>query len=263
MNSPRRSPRNASKGSENAVADKENRPAATHDNVDDLFESPTFNFGMPTTPTPKRRTPRGGTTLERRLSLPFCSPTANRGKGPASSVSPSKQEKNKERNPTLETTTSPNGSIRSKNGFPVMDNIVLDIFDPWESIPPQNDLYMPFEDWTPPPDLDAQEFSIERETSWDVDQSATSPHGETGSRQVPGAHTMTADDEAMINAILCDPEVHKTAMRESEMGTLFGRDPTNFVSDHTNAEHTLEEPVHTSNGSNPNEAEAQVAASSA
>ncbi|KAF4977186.1 hypothetical protein F66182_17418, partial [Fusarium sp. NRRL 66182] len=85
LNSARRSPRVASRGSEKMVAEKENTPAATSRNLDDLFESPSFDFNLRNTPTPKRRTPRSN---ERRLSLPFCSPSASRTKHSATGVSP-------------------------------------------------------------------------------------------------------------------------------------------------------------------------------
>jgi hypothetical protein len=173
LNSPRRSPRVASRGSEKPVADKENKPSATNHNLDDLFESPPFDFTLRTTPTPKRRTPR---TNERRLSLPFCSPSTSKARNATATRSPSTAKSGEPRS-ISEKGASPNGTTRDKNTFPVDDNL----FDPWQSLP-QSDMYIPFSDWSP-----------------------TAVNG--GSMlQFPDGFN---DDEALINAILSESELHK------------------------------------------------------
>lgn len=167
LNSPRRSPRAGSRGSEKAVADKENSPSATNNNLDDLFENPSFDFTLRTTPTPKRRTPRSN---ERRLSLPFCSPSANKVKITKATFSPSPSKSRQAMS-----------SMGDKNAFPSVDDIVLDgLFDPWQSLPP-SDMYIPFSDWSP-----------------------TAENG--GSMlQLPSGF----NDEALINAVLSESELQK------------------------------------------------------
>ncbi|TQB75336.1 hypothetical protein MPDQ_003313 [Monascus purpureus] len=79
-NSPRRSPRIASRESDKpGPQDKENHVPATYDGLDDLFENPEFEFELPSSPTPRRRNVRPGNLLsEKRLSLPCNLPSAGR-----------------------------------------------------------------------------------------------------------------------------------------------------------------------------------------
>lgn len=167
MNSPRRSPRVASRGSEKTVADKENASPAADRSLDDLFNSPSFDFTIPTTPTPKRRTPRS----DRRLSLPYCSPTANRSKNSAIVLSPNTQDKSR---------TPRAGS--EKDVFSGVGDIVLeDLFESWQTLP--SDTYNPFSDW--------------------------SPSHESGNAGLQlGGHYN--DDAAIIHAILSDAEMQKS-----------------------------------------------------
>ncbi|KJK68511.1 hypothetical protein P875_00075953 [Aspergillus parasiticus SU-1] len=72
LNSPRRSPRVASHESAKQRQDKEN---GTSD-LDCLFESPSFELDLPTSPTPRRRNPRTGVLGEKSLSLPGHSPSS-------------------------------------------------------------------------------------------------------------------------------------------------------------------------------------------
>ncbi|QKX58371.1 uncharacterized protein TRUGW13939_05493 [Talaromyces rugulosus] len=167
MNSPRRSPRVASRGSEKTVADKENTSSAADRNLDDLFNSPSFDFTIPTTPTPKRRTPRS----DRRLSLPYCSPTANRNKNVAIVLSPNTQDKNR---------TPRAGS--EKDAFSGVGDIALeDLFDSWQTLP--SDTYNPFSDWSP-------------------------SHENSNTGLQLGGHYN--DDAAIIHAILSDAEMQKS-----------------------------------------------------
>lgn len=177
LNSPRRSPRVASRGSEKTVADKENTPAATNRNLDDLFESPSFGFNFRNTPTPKRRTPRSS---ERRLSLPFCSPSANKTKH--STIGPSPNTPRSRQMRSSSGKDSADGNIETRSPFPSVDDLVLDsLFDPWQSLPP-SDMYMPFSDWSPTAD------------------------NNNSMLQFPSNFN---DDDALINAVLAESELGK------------------------------------------------------
>lgn len=77
MNSPRRSPRIAS-NSEKRPRDKENLGPSAESDLDCLFEGPGFEFDLPTSPTPKRRNTRANVMGEKRLALPYNSPTASK-----------------------------------------------------------------------------------------------------------------------------------------------------------------------------------------
>lgn len=83
-NSPRRSPRARGYLADKQSQDKENH--APSDDIDCLFESPSFDFDLPTSPTPRRRNARAGTT--EKLSLPTQSPMSLRKDG--SDLSPTK-----------------------------------------------------------------------------------------------------------------------------------------------------------------------------
>lgn len=191
LNSARRSPRVASRGSEKMVAEKENTPAATSRNLDDLFESPSFDFNLRNTPTPKRRTPRSN---ERRLSLPFCSPSASRTKHSATGVSPNTPRSRQIRS-SSDRDTSSDGTGENRSAFPSVDDIVLDsLFDPWQSLP-QSDMYMPFSDWSPSAD------------------------NNNSMLQFPSNFN---DDEDLINAVLAESELGKSA----DMGVSFTENGT-------------------------------------
>lgn len=180
LNSPRRSPRVASRGSEKTVADKENTPAATNRNLDDLFGSPSFDFNLRNTPTPKRRTPRSN---ERRLSLPFCSPSASKTKHSTTGLSPNTPRSRQTRSSSGKH-SSTDDNIEHRSAFPSVDDIVLDsLFDPWQSLP-QSDIYIPFSDWSP---------TAENNNSM---------------LQFPSNFH---DDEALINAVLAESELEETA----------------------------------------------------
>lgn len=76
--SPRRSPRIATT-KEKRTPSKENRaPTSQSNNLDCLFEGPSLDFNIATSPTPRRRNNRA--VHERRLSLPSESPSSSRHK---------------------------------------------------------------------------------------------------------------------------------------------------------------------------------------
>lgn len=91
LNSPRRSPRIASRESDKRPQDKENGGGSGNADLDRLFESPSFDFDLPTSPTPRRRNPRAGVLSEKRLSLPYNSPSSSKTrKALGSDLSPTK-----------------------------------------------------------------------------------------------------------------------------------------------------------------------------
>ncbi|KAI9043474.1 putative GATA transcription factor (Ams2) [Aspergillus affinis] len=91
LNSPRRSPRIASRESDKRSQDKENGGGSNSANLDRLFESPSFGFDLPTSPTPRRRNPRAGVLSEKRLSLPYNSPSSSKARRDiGSDLSPTK-----------------------------------------------------------------------------------------------------------------------------------------------------------------------------
>lgn len=87
-NSPRRSPRTATREATKQSQDKENRARSAH-NLDSLFESPSFDFDLPTSPTPRRRNTRASALIEKRASLPTQSPASNARKD-SSDMTPTK-----------------------------------------------------------------------------------------------------------------------------------------------------------------------------
>ncbi|OKL58310.1 hypothetical protein UA08_06546 [Talaromyces atroroseus] len=144
--------------------------------LDDLFESPSFEFTVRNASTPKRRTPRSN---QRRLSLPFCSPSTSRTKNASSVRSPNTAKSGEPRSASRKE-ASFGGTAGDKNAFTGVDD---NLFDPWQSLP-QSDMYMPFSSWSP-----------------------TAVNG--GSLlQFPDGFN---DDEALINAILSESELHKEA----------------------------------------------------
>lgn len=80
LNSPRRSPRIASRDSDKRPQDKENGGSSNAPDLDRLFQSPSFDFDLPTSPTPRRRNPRAGVLSEKRLSLPYISPSSSKAR---------------------------------------------------------------------------------------------------------------------------------------------------------------------------------------
>ncbi|KAG2416387.1 hypothetical protein HFD88_007602 [Aspergillus terreus] len=140
MNSPRRSPRIASRD-DKRPQDKENGGVS---DIDRLFESPTFEFDLPTSPTPRRRNPRAG---EKRLSLPCNSPSASRTRADFYSdssptkltaqrlqrvqSSPGTPRHNKTpKNPRSQMSQLPSlpEDAFSTDAFGSMDNMIVDIF---------------------------------------------------------------------------------------------------------------------------------------
>jgi hypothetical protein len=232
-NSPRRSPRIASRGSEKAAQDKENRVPAAHDNLDDLFEGP-FDMEPPTTPTPKRRSPREGAATERRLSLPFTSPTARKGKD-ANHQTPSRLA---QRTQGTSPAVTPRGrndehsiaELASLGDTPrtrEMMNGIMDIFD--DDITQTNSMYnfepskSPSGNWV---DWEPSDYVSPIESEIEANGNTQQQHGEGNS-----VLNSTAHDEDLIRAILSDPDIHNGDIHVSEFDSLlFGDDPSGMDS---------------------------------
>ncbi|KAL1966850.1 hypothetical protein VTN77DRAFT_3815 [Rasamsonia byssochlamydoides] len=289
-NSPRRSPRITSRGSEKTAQEKENQAPATHDSLDDLFESTNFEFEPPATPTPKRRTPRAGTTTERRLSLPFSSPTARKGKDGNTDLTPARlaMEKLQRAQETVSEPTTPRRKndkhdipeLPSIGGTPrsatqeMMNGIMMDIFNE-NSASGQPDSLYNFEppkcpsgnwaDWEPSDYVSPIESDAEDNNARHRHQNQ---HGEGHSNDCNS--TEHDDSEAIIKALLSDPDVQKANMRASDFDSLLfgggcsGLDSNGFGSDNGNSGLTgLGVTSSTSNSnSNQKEGEAEPSTSS-
>lgn len=206
--SPRRSPRIASRGDKPPQA-KENQTSTPHDDIDGLFESPSMDFDLPASPTPRRRNPRVNAAHERRHSLPCNSPTANRRKEANPTATP-KQLTAERLQRVQESRENPRSTPRqhrtpNKHGiaslpdeglhseaFESLDGMILDIFDDAPNQPNFSDLDNGkvddnWVDWLPS-DYVSPNCSDER----------------------PGP----SDD--LIDAILSDPNVMKDGLHNSE-----------------------------------------------
>jgi len=143
--SPRRSPCIASRG-DKLPQEKENQDPTPGDDIDGLFESPSMDFDLPVSPTPRRRNHRINAVNERRHSLPCNSPTANRRKEVDSDMNHSPTRLTAERLQRIqegqERTTPRQHHSPSKHGMPALsdqglhseafgslDGMILDIFD--------------------------------------------------------------------------------------------------------------------------------------
>lgn len=206
--SPRRSPRIASRGDKAAHEDKENQEPTPHDDIDGLFESPSLDFDMPISPTPRRRNYRINSVHERRHSLPCNSPTANRRKEVGSNMNQSPTRLTAERLQRIQAghgrTTPRQHRSPNKNGEPTLadaglhseafqslDGMILDIFD---EAPDQSDF-----------DLENAKLD-ENWADW-LPNDYVSP---SGSEEGAGP------SEDLINAILSDPAVMKDNMHDSQ-----------------------------------------------
>ncbi|KAJ5653920.1 hypothetical protein N7490_000923 [Penicillium lividum] len=147
--SPRRSPRIASR-EDKEVLDKENMEPTPNDDINELFESPSLEFDLPISPTPRRRHPRFN-MHERRLSLPSNSPTANRNKDVRSATPSTRltaerlqriQEGQSQRTTPRQNRTKGGPSLLDHDlhseAFESFDGMILDIFN---DAPGQPDFY--------------------------------------------------------------------------------------------------------------------------
>jgi hypothetical protein len=121
-----------------------------NDDLNDLFESPSLDFELPISPTPRRPNARFN-IHERRLSLPSNSPTANRRKDvgsatPSTRLTAERLQRIQEGQDQARTTPRQNRtpskqdmpSLLDPAAFESFDGMILDIFD---NAPGQSDFF--------------------------------------------------------------------------------------------------------------------------
>jgi hypothetical protein len=245
MNSPRRSPRIASRSSDKTPRDKENRSPVSHNNLDDLFGSANFPFEVPTSPTPRRRRLHAGTAQDKRLSLPFCSPTTRKERDPVSQTSPARltseklqraQEHNPEATPSRHKhakTSEPNipalpslgdSSPRSITNE-VIDNIVMDIFGDETSVAQMESFY-PFEPPKSPPSGNWADWVPSDYVSPARSENNTGRTEMGSSRPNLFGSPLHDNSEDLITAILSDPDIQNTTLCDSRFGSVIFEDST-------------------------------------
>ncbi|RAH70270.1 putative GATA transcription factor (Ams2) [Aspergillus aculeatinus CBS 121060] len=209
VNSPRRSPR-SSRAAEKPADDKENQTAT---NLDALFESPSFGFDVPVSPTPRRRNQRSGLLSEKRLSLPCISPSAKARRGVAADTSPTRltaqrlqriqsspgpmprQHKTpKQARLTLSDLQLP---VNTFGGFEGVDNMIVDIFSDAPSAAATDAL-----------------FGIDKcaaGNSWPdwIPSDYVSPTGSEGEAANGDSGASGDDPRDLLNALMADPELQK------------------------------------------------------
>ncbi|KAF9894493.1 hypothetical protein FE257_006376 [Aspergillus nanangensis] len=208
LNSPRRSPRIASRESDKRPQGKEN--SGTSD-LDRLFESPTFEFDLPTSPTPRRRNPR---MAEKRLSLPCNSPSFSRSRKDLNSeTSPTRltaqrlqhiqsspgtprHNKTPKRSQMPELPSLPEDAF-STDAFEGMDNMIVDIFS--DATATNADSLFAFEGSKCP--------SSSNWVDW-LPSDYVSPTGSDEEHHNGGVGDNTRERD-IIDAILSDPNAHK------------------------------------------------------
>lgn len=215
MNSPRRSPRIASH-SDKRSQEKENLGPSAQSDLDCLFEGPGFDFDLSTSPTPKRRNPRANVLGEKRLALPYNSPTSKTRKDAESDMSPTKltaqklqriQESPSRQNKSPKQTRS-NAADLHMPGEPNSDafgSTVVDIFDDGTSVANADTDFL---------------FDPSKSGCWTdwMSSDYVSPTGsdENGERRTGGA------EDDLINLILSDPDFHNENLRNSQIDPFGG-----------------------------------------
>ncbi|GLA05939.1 hypothetical protein AnigIFM60653_006460 [Aspergillus niger] len=201
LNSPRRSPR-VTGGSDKRSDDKENQAST---DLNGLFESPEFDFDLPTSPTPRRRNPRASILGEKRHSLPGDSPSRTR-KGLGSDATPTRvtaqrlQRIQSSPGPVSRHSKTPKQSRTQGLGLPALaddafstdafsgiDNMIVDIFSD-----------------APSANADALFALDANKGNWPdwIPSDYVSPTGTDGE---PAGE----DSQDLINALLSDPDLQK------------------------------------------------------
>lgn len=220
INSPRRSPRIAHRESDKRSHDKENIGPGAQNDLDCLFESPSFEFDMPASPTPKRRNLRVNMMSEKRLALPYTSPSRTR-KDVDSEMSPTKltahklqciQESPSRQNKTPKQSrpSAPYFSTLSEDAsnadaFGRFDSMVMDVFEDDGTSAGQADTSFLFDpknnDWA----------------DW-MRSDHVSPMGSEEEQPNGECRTSGADDQDdLINLILSDPDFQNEDLRNSQI----------------------------------------------
>lgn len=146
--SPRRSPR--ATRADKQTQDKENQAPAT-DDIDCLFESPTFDFDLPASPTPKRRNTRcpekrspgaTGTTENEGSGLTLSAQKLQRIQGTV--TTPTRLNKTPKRSQTNSTELAP---LPDTFDPEAMENIVANMFDNDSNFLFNPSRYQPGNEW--------------------------------------------------------------------------------------------------------------------
>ncbi|EAW13133.1 putative GATA transcription factor (Ams2) [Aspergillus clavatus NRRL 1] len=221
LNSPRRSPRVGCRDPDKQAEDKEN--AAIDKDLRGLFESPSFDFDLPTSPTPRRRNQRSNLLGEKRNSLPFISPLSKTRKDASSDMTPTKVTAQRLQRIQGNTTSSPRQNKTPKStrslgsdlsptpndSFAAEDltninSMIVDIFadvtasahdDPFFFEQSKGVSNSTWSDWIPS----------------DFVSPAGSEEGQTNEAQQRDRCSGASQDEDLINAILSDPDIQKNA----------------------------------------------------
>ncbi|RHZ66534.1 putative GATA transcription factor (Ams2) [Aspergillus thermomutatus] len=222
LNSPRRSPRVNCRGAGQKPQDKEN--AAIDKALEGLFESPSFGYDLPTSPTPRRRNQRSNLLGEKRNSLPCISPLSKARLEESSDMTPTKLSAQKLQRiqgtttatPRLNKTPKSSRSLRSDlppmpdGTFNVedlgsIDSMLVDIFEDAASSA-QCDSFFSFGQ-----SKDSSSGNWSRWIASDYISLNGSDDQEVNGQQRTGRRSGASEDEDLINAILSDPDIQKNA----------------------------------------------------
>ncbi|KKK19986.1 hypothetical protein AOCH_001110 [Aspergillus ochraceoroseus] len=218
LNSPRRSPRNSStQESDKQSGGKENQSAA---DLVGLFDSPSFEFDVCSSPTPRRRNQRVN-AADKRHSLPFVSPlpktrkdtnldstptrlTAQRLQRVQSSpVSASRHNQTPKRPRSRFPDLPLSDDVFGPDAFQGMDNMIVDIFSEDAASAVHTDPLFPF---------DSNKCASENWTDW-LPSDYVSPTGSDKNRN-------EENSTDIINALLSDPDIQKDIFQYTDSNGL-------------------------------------------
>ncbi|KAL3460367.1 hypothetical protein BJX64DRAFT_290358 [Aspergillus heterothallicus] len=218
LNSPKRGSRAASaQEADKPLGEKENATA----NLDRLFESPSFEFDLCVSPTPKRRNQRLNAG-DKRHSLPSISPVPKARKGAAPDTTPTRLSAQR-----LQRVQSSPGSVsrlsltpnRSRNRFPELPPMTDDVFGPG-AFQGMDDMIVDIfsEDATsaihtdPLFSLDTRGSSNHDWANW-LPSDCVSPLGSDKNQN-------DENSTDMINALLSDPDIQKDLFQYADATAL-------------------------------------------
>ncbi|KAL2821519.1 hypothetical protein BJX63DRAFT_378416 [Aspergillus granulosus] len=238
LNSPKRGSRaSTAQEAEKQPGDKENATTG----LDRLFESPSFEFDLSASPTPKRRNQRLNAG-DKRHSLPSISPVPKARKGAAPDTTPTRLSAQR-----LQRIQSSPGSVsrlsltpnRSRSRFPDLPPMTDDIFGPG-AFQGMDDMIVDIfsEDAT---------SAIHTDPLFTLNSRGTSNHdwanwlpSDCGSPLGSDKNQNDENSTDMINALLSDPEIQKDLFQYADATAL---DSGFFSSDALQGDMTLSEKV--------------------
>ncbi|KAL2851489.1 hypothetical protein BJY01DRAFT_116930 [Aspergillus pseudoustus] len=247
LNSPKRGSRaSAAQEADKQPGDKEN---ATTD-LDRLFESPSFEFDLCASPTPKRRNQRM-TAGDKRHSLPSISPVSKARKGVAPDTTPTRLSAQR-----LQRVQSSPGSVsrlsltpnRSRNRFPDLPPMADDVFGPG-AFQGMDDMIVDIfsEDATSAIHTDPL-FALGSRGASNHDWANWLP-SDCGSPLGSDKNQNDENSADMINALLSDPDIQKDLFQYADATAL---DSGFFSSDALQGDMTLVEKVDASTNQTSN-----------